>query len=307
MSFPVIFTEGNTGMTCYPANPQTLADAIIAALQGEVAQEFGGVIYSDTEPAAEYRGNALWFNTTDRQLYWWDTTLVKWVLIHDPALYNVTGGTNAAYTIDLTDWDFPSLPNLVGYGIIAKAHTSNAGACTLQIDAFPAKDIKVYRTTGIDDPAAGEIQGGGVYLFVYDGLRFVLVNPSPTPLPDFTPLKLVEFNNSGTYYSIPAAGTKLEIPHSLGKIPQFFRVVFRCNASVDGYAVGDELDVGCFTTDNSGDEQNWPAFSVSSDATNIYLSTSSNYDYIQYVAKGGGGAALDFSKWKVKAYAIYTP
>lgn len=83
MGLPVSFTGGSLNISCYPDNVQTLADLIVSVLQGEVAFSLGGVIYSETEPAAEYRGNTGWFNLVDYKLYFWNSTYSAWAREYD--------------------------------------------------------------------------------------------------------------------------------------------------------------------------------------------------------------------------------
>lgn len=62
-----------------------------------------------------------------------------------------------------------------------RASFTNTGPCTINIDVLGAVDLKVYSSTGIGDPASGQIQSGGVYDIIYVAALgdFIILNPTP--------------------------------------------------------------------------------------------------------------------------------
>lgn len=60
-----------------------------------------------------------------------------------------------------------------GMIIVATPNFSNTGACTLNVNTIGAKNIKLLDG---NNPASGEIKSGGVYIFIYNGTSFILLN-----------------------------------------------------------------------------------------------------------------------------------
>lgn len=89
-----------------------------------------------------------------------------------------------------------------------RANFSNTGACTINVDTVGVVNLKVYTSEGIDDPAAGQIQSGGVYDIIYVSSLgdFVVLNPS---IFKDTSWKLVEstydFSVDGAVASVESA------------------------------------------------------------------------------------------------------
>ena len=59
---------------------------------------------------------------------------------------------------------------------------SNTGACTINVDTVGVVDLKIYTSSGVGNPASGQIQSGGIYDILYvDALGdFVVLNPTPS-------------------------------------------------------------------------------------------------------------------------------
>lgn len=71
-----------------------------------------------------------------------------------------------------------------GIMISGRANFTNTGAATLNLNAYGAKNIRVFGTAGEIAVAAGQIQSGGTYNFRYDAAAdsaagaFILLNPT---------------------------------------------------------------------------------------------------------------------------------
>lgn len=95
----------------------------------------------------------------------------------------LTGGTAAAYTINnFTDYTSNAAYLNVGTKIIVNLHTANAAGATLNLNGIGAKAI-YFNNAPI---AAGLLQVGGIYSFVYDGVKWDIImspNAGTIPLP----------------------------------------------------------------------------------------------------------------------------
>lgn len=91
----------------------------------------------------------------------------------DAIRYAADAGASDAYAITLSPAPTAYYAGMV---VVFKANTANTGACTLNVNALGAKDIKKYGSSGLADPATNDILASQVYVVVYDGTRFILVN-----------------------------------------------------------------------------------------------------------------------------------
>lgn len=110
-------------------------------------------------------------------------------------------------------------------------------------------------------------------------------------------------------YAVPAAGGKLDLPHSLGAMPSLVRVVAVCQAPIDGYLEDDEIDISGISADlNAGDEDS-VAYTVSSSASKITVAANTADNGQVYVAKAGGLAdwGVAQANFKLKAYVFRFP
>lgn len=69
----------------------------------------------------------------------------------------------------------PATTHIAGQIVTLKPANANTGAATLTLNDLPAKNIKTSRGA---DLSAGMLNENGVYLLVYDGVNFVLLNDS---------------------------------------------------------------------------------------------------------------------------------
>lgn len=125
------------------------------------------------EPPAGERDGVLWVPADYRAIYVWDTVNGKWVRMTEPTLYAVATSTNNAYEITLSS-DIADLTALVGNVIAFQSQADNTGASTLKVNAFTAKPLKKNGAVDLD---ANQIKSGAIYLAVYDGVNFQILNP----------------------------------------------------------------------------------------------------------------------------------
>jgi hypothetical protein len=88
--------------------------------------------------------------------------------------FNYEADTGSADTYAIA---VPIVAYETGQMFSTKVANDNTGACTLNVNAVGAKNIKTQ--TGAD-PAAGDLDATGWSLFIYDGTNMVLINPATT-------------------------------------------------------------------------------------------------------------------------------
>lgn len=117
------------------------------------------------------------------------------------------------------------------------------------------------------------------------------------PVPSGT---ITTLTNGGLFWALPGLATKTTIAHGLANVPKIYRIVAVNVTPVDGFVANDELDIASVMANL---EQ--PAFQLSADASNIYVSTPNIATASRtYAGKNGGTAVFDASKWKLKGYVL---
>lgn len=114
--------------------------------------------------------------------------------------YAVDTGSANAYAVTPT----PSVSAYIaGHMAILKPSNANTGSATLAVNGLSAKVIKL---SDGNVPYAGAMLSGGIYILVYDGTNFILLNPTPQP----AVLWVSDKQNSGATPSsaVTAAWTK---------------------------------------------------------------------------------------------------
>lgn len=98
--------------------------------------------------------------------------------VRDSGASGTTAGTSTAYTLSLNQAMLSAIPALIGF----KAHTSNTGACTLNVDTLGAFPLRA--TTGVN-LTANAIVSGCVYLatWVAGSSEWLLLNPAVGAVP----------------------------------------------------------------------------------------------------------------------------
>jgi hypothetical protein len=118
-----------------------------------------------------------------------------------------TGGANAmaiAFTPALTAY-------AAGLIFYVKAAATNTGPTTINVNGVGLQDVKTFDGLVLSPMAAGQIVIGNVYLLVYDGAEFLVLNPSDpgaTTGPVFFPGAAIALNPGGT---IPQAWTDIDL------------------------------------------------------------------------------------------------
>lgn len=234
------------------------------------------------------------YNTTDGR---W----VPWLEL--PIMPDSSGGVANAYTATTGHSLVTAAVRITGRRIVFTAIASNTGACTLDVDGTGA--LPIVRD-GSDPLEAGDIVADALYEVLYNsagGGRWEMFTQIPA-LAVATPtyVETAEF-------AIPAAASFVEVNHSQSKKPFAVRVVAVCKTTVDGYAVGDEIDITGMTADlNAGDEDSM-AYNVSANTSKITVSANTADNGQLYVARTGGTAAWNTaqSNFLFKAYLTFLP
>ena len=65
-----------------------------------------------------------------------------------------------------------------GMMIILKVAVNNTGACSLNLNAIGAVNIKIVDAGALADPANDDIDADGIAILVYNGTNFILINPN---------------------------------------------------------------------------------------------------------------------------------
>jgi hypothetical protein len=89
-----------------------------------------------------------------------------------------TGGANAiaiSFTPGLTAY-------VAGLVFFVKAAATNTGATTVNVNLVGNQNAKVYSGIVLSDLSPGQVVAGNIYLFVHDGVQFLLLNPSAPAL-----------------------------------------------------------------------------------------------------------------------------
>jgi hypothetical protein len=217
------------------------------------------------------------------------------------SFYAVDAGAVNALSISFTP---PATAYADGMVFWVKPIATNTMASTLDVDGLGATPIKKASGGALVDVIPGEIVAGSVHGFVYVAPNFIILNPTFITT-TYTPVVLTVLNNSGANWPVPALGTALPIPHTMGVVPAFVRVVAVCVNPANGYMANDEVGIETFIGDGSGSELDWAAFTVCADAAAITVARTSAIDQIAYNAKGGGYvASWNPNNWKIKAYIL---
>lgn len=167
------------------------------------------------------------------------------------------------------------------------------GAANTWLRMNPTANGLIWTTPDVADLlAAGYNAGQGIKR-----------NPGNTGWMPFTPsdFAITTLTNGGTYWPVPVSNSRQQVPHGLGVIPKFCRVVLRCNTGVDGYVAGEEIDITGVTADQDGTNQH-VGFTIGYDSTYINVAAASAAANFWYAAKVGGITQFVSANWDIKAY-----
>ena len=108
--------------------------------------------------------------------------------------------------------------------------------------------------------------------------------------------------NSGTLSASTLAVAVHTFPHGLGAVvPKLVRAVIRCNSADNGYAAGDEVDIGAVRDNGLGNSN---VITVVSDTTNVVVLVDVSGSDMEMQPKGGTTFAnLVEANWNPKVYA----
>lgn len=280
----------------FEAYVEKIVATIIGGLQWETQQSQPvdlGIYWlrqnSDGRPRGPRR-----YNTTDGR---W----VPWLEM--PIIPDSSGGVANSYTVTTGHSLVSGAVRLNGRRVIFGAVADNSGASTLDVDGTGAVAIVRH---GADPLLPGDLTQDSLYEVIFNsagGGRWELATPVPPSEIDLpTYVELPEF-------AIPAAGSFVEVNHSQSKKPFTVRVVAICKTGVDGYSVGDEIDITGMTADVDSGDEDGAAYNVSSNTTKITVSANKADQGQLYVARTGGNAAWHTAQtnFMLKAYLTFLP
>lgn len=93
----------------------------------------------------------------------------------DSNFYAVDTGAVNAIAVSFT-------PAMTAYAagsvFYVKVIATNTGATTMNVDGVGARNVKVFTSTGLNNPSAGNLVANGIYEFVDDGTQLILLNPT---------------------------------------------------------------------------------------------------------------------------------
>lgn len=186
----------------------------------------------------------------------------SWFILQNPATNsreNCSAATlsGSDYSITLADFSGVTfeIPDeyYVGYTVkfIPSGAPATPASATLNIKCTSpsiALGAKALKKIGSTDLQAGDLVADHVYIAVYDGTRFQVLNTEPDPL-----------IYRGPSTTIPAAAGVIAalsaVVHGLGQKPDYAEIRWICiatTANTGSYAVGDELPFGAISCRNAG-------------------------------------------------------
>jgi hypothetical protein len=181
--------------------------------------------------------------------------------------------------------------------------TSNNGAATLNVNNLGAIPIKLYGQGLVTN----QIQAPGVFAVIYMNGVFVLFSGasaasgggsgSSTTIETTGYSGIAEF----TMPTVALAGTYptvLQVAHGLGSEPTTLIPTLLCQTANAGYAAGQTVPLGEFTT-----AAGTPAFAWAMDANNIYITQLGAPEIINPTS-GGAPAAITPADWIMQATAV---
>lgn len=184
MSTPVNIEIGVYPSDCWPDTPNLFLTVLAGLLSASLDQNFPGIYVGPTTPPPEFQ-DRIWFNTTNGQWYQfisgsWQTIPIARQFLSFLATAFYADDTGIANALKISFSPDPD-PSAYAEGQVfwVKALNSITATATLQVGALAATAIKKMTATGASDLEVGDIIVGGVYVFVYDGTQFLLLNPTP--------------------------------------------------------------------------------------------------------------------------------
>lgn len=194
MGLPVTLSWGGLSPSYCWVSWNKLGADIVSKITATLAGSFNGFFVGPTQPADK---TLVWIRTDNTSPNWqiegvylWDAANAPdgWTPQQDPCkiLYGNDAGIVNALAVNYA-FDVPHVAGIAnrftlsaGLFIITKAAVTNTGAATLNVNGLGATAIQKMTDFGLTDVIAGEIKAGGIYEFVYDGTRFIILNPTAT-------------------------------------------------------------------------------------------------------------------------------
>lgn len=215
-------------------------------------------------------------------LYWNGTA---WVEMFARSSWVGVDASTAANTILLTVDGLATL--LAGQTVSWTNLLANTGAITVSING--GGPIPLLTPDGLAI-ASGAVPAAWASIAVYNGTELRLLNPSP-------PIVLTK-----KWVSDDVAIATATIPHTLGVVPSVVTMQLICQTAVDGYAVGDLIDVAIVYVSDGSDEDDYVYIHGTPSTANIVITVGADGDATVYKVKGGSGLRTAFvdANWKLR-------
>ncbi len=176
----------------------------------------------------------------------------NWFILHNPATnsrenYSAATLSGSDYSITLADFSGVTfeIPDdyYVGYTVMFTPSGAPAtpASATLAIKCTtPSINLgpKALKKIGSTDLQAGDLVTDHVYIAVYDGTRFQVLNTEPDPLIYRSASTAIIAGDSGGIAGLTG------VSHGLGTFPDFVNLFWVCKAAINGYSIGDILPIG---------------------------------------------------------------
>jgi hypothetical protein len=289
---------------CGYANEQerfeAFVDALTITITGGIQWEFNLVQPTDLTLAwlkldvDERPVAALQYSTADARYIRWRSV---------PATDGTPGGSAAAYTLTFAPQFTAATAYQEGRRYVFASPFTNSGPATLDVDGAGPVDILKFGGVPL---VAGDIVQNQVVDVVIAGGDAWLQTPVSIPLP--TAASIRALYSTTAEFSVPTSGTAINVANPTGVMPVHLRVVAVCKIGVDGYSIGDELNIEAVGAEVNSSEEDAPSYNISCSVSNITVSCQTVDTQQTYAAKTGGrtdwDAAVLAGSWTLKAYVL---
>lgn len=131
---------------------------------------------------------------------------------------------------------------VAGLVFYVRAVATNTGATTLKVDALAPVNVQRFSGTTLGALTAGDIVAGNIYVLVYDGAEFLLLNPTPGSLATgpvilTTPGLIYAFAGAVAWTTIAPAGLLAGLGVSTAAKAVILQCRSRWNSATDGECV----------------------------------------------------------------------
>lgn len=287
---------------CY-SNDQQRLEAYVAAI---VAAVSGGVQWeaNQTSPA-DLTIYWLQLDSNNRPIHLrkYSTADASWVPVLDVPFYSaVVGGTGDAITLANSPVFVSTSAFITGRKFVFASPGDNSGAVTLAIDGLTAKPVVKGAGTALD---AGDILSGQIVEVTYNLASDWFEMQTPPKAFTLTRAGVDSIMSSSSPQAMPLAGSNVSIAHNQSAAPKIVTVrAKKTIAAEQGYAVGDEVDLGQFIT-FTGSGVTWPGLGFSVDGSSIIVNRYTGNGTLYVFNKTSPTttpSAITTANWSIVAY-----